>query len=391
MSAVKNIQAHTHELLSTLTPAFLHLLPDLPCNYVTYPISGNLSPFCRSLLHARHAVLRRSFLRWSCRIARIAARRVRMAFSCWTFQASKSRLPFASSLNIFGILQPSCRSNVLTAAAALLFSCGGRAPSIGSKWIRGIVFFIRYCIIRHICERIHGWYILHSARRLAGHWRAVAAQLVLFRTLGNWRRRQKLLRHFRDWRNLCSHEGKVRLHRCYHDTLSYDRSLRRCLALWHLHAFKISAAKLRLSSAATAFALRRAFFAWHQLGPILLFSRRCHSNSVMQMKRVCFDRLNHFKFLNIRSKRLAEQMRASVYVASNARLLRFSFQSFINAVASSKQNSKLLEQDEAVKCISNRHRLGKVFKLWSLLFKHNQLQVSQQVHARFILPCCYSF
>jgi len=105
----------------------------------------------------------------------------------------------------------------------------------------------------------------------------------------------------------------------------------------------------------------------------------------MKLKRAYFDRLNHFLCLNIRFKRLAERMRTSVHAASRARLLRSAFKLLFNAAACSKQCIKMLEQDEAVKSISTRHCLVKVFKRWSLLCKEIQLQSSQQVIARSVL------
>lgn len=381
MSALRNIRDRTHELIAAVTPSYLHLLPDLVSQNAASTDCGELSVVCRSLLLYRIGLLRRSFFRWSRINSGIAAQRTRVAFSCWMFQKTKPRLPLSSSLNICGILQPSCCSSVLTASAALLFSCKGSAPSLGSKWISGVVCFTRRCIIQHICERIVGWYSILSARRLAGHWRVIASQLELFRSLGRWRRRQKLLRFFRGWRVLCGQECKVRLHRCYFDSLSYHHIMRRVLTLWHLYVCKLSSAKNRLSVAVKARVLRRTFLAWKQLGPVVLFASHRYSDYVLKLKRAFFSRLLHWKSVSIHSQQLAERMRASVHVACTGRLMRSTFNSFFQFAASSRLSIKKKATYDVVALMSARHLVSKAFKGWSVWNKENRLLESQQVTA----------
>ena len=209
-----------------------------------------------------------------------------------------------------------------------MFSCKVSAPSMRSKWIIAVVCFVRRCIIRHISERIAGWYNMFSARRFTGHWRIVASQLELFRTLGRWRRRQKLLRHFRGWRVLCGEECKVRLHRCYYDSISYLYIMRRFMTIWHLHVCSVSSAKSRLLNAVTAFALRRAFCAWKRSGPILAFMNRRYHGDAAKLKRAMFHRLHNWRSLCMQLQQRAESMKASVHAASTRRLLRSAFKTF---------------------------------------------------------------
>jgi hypothetical protein len=380
MSALKIIQASTRDLIAAVTPSFLHLLPDLPFDYGDRHHVDELTPLCRSLLLARFSFLRRSFFRWSRIKSHTAAQRMRAAFSCWAFQASKPRLPFSSSLSVVCILQPSCRSSLLAAATA--FFCSSRspfAPSMGSKWIRGVILFLRHCIICHISERVMGWYTVLVARRFTAHWRVVASQLALFRTLARWRRRQKLIRHIRAWRISYSQESKIRLHRCYFDSLSYQRSLKRHLVFWHQHAVKVSAAKSRLKKTAAAIVIRRAFFAWRHLIPILSFTTRCCSNHALQLKHKFFEQMQRARLLSIHSNLLAQQMRASVHTAFNARMLRSAFSAFFCNAALSRRSIKNRERDVIFQGMCCRHGLSKMFKRWSFLAKENRLQASQQV------------
>lgn len=381
MSSLRNIRDRTHELIAAVTPSYLHLLPDLVSQSATSTDCGELSLVCRSLFLYRIGLLRRIFFRWSRTNSGIAAQRTRVAFSCWMFQISNPRLPFASSLNIRGIFQPNCCSSVLTALAALLFSCKGIAPTFGSKWITGVVCFIRRCIIQHICERIVGWYSILSARRFAGHWRIVASQLELFRSLGRWRRRQKLLRFFRGWRVLCGQECKVRLHRCFFDTLTYHHIMRRFLTFWRLYVSKLSTAKNRLSIAVKACVLRRTFLAWKQLGPVLLFMSHRYSKYVLKLKRAFFSRLRQWKSVSLHSQQLAERMRASVHVACTGRLMRSTFNAFFHFAASSRLSVKKSASHDVASLMSARHLVCKAFKVWSVSNKENRLLASQQVSA----------
>lgn len=376
MSALKIIQRRTHDLIAAVTPSFLHLLPDLPCDYDDRPCFGGLPALCRSLLRARQAILRRSCLRWSRIVSSIATRRLRVAFSCWAFQSQKPRLPFSSSLCVGDILQPSCRSSVLAAATSLIFSLRLSAPSICSKWTRCIFCFVRLCILRHICERMLGWYALLSTRRLTGHWRMIASQLALFRTLGRWREQQKLRRYFRNWRVLCSQESKVRLHRCYFDSFSCDYKLRLCLAHWHLHACKVSSAKKVLLQFVRLFVLRRALLVWHQLGHVQSFASRRFRHNELKLKRLVFYRLQRIRTSGIRFTQLAEQMRASVQVTSKARLLRTVFTKLYHNSALSRESIEFRNDDDYV---AARHFLSKFFKRWAILSKDNRLQACQQV------------
>jgi hypothetical protein len=375
MSALSIIQRRTHGLIAAVTPSFLHLLPDLPCDYDVRPCVAHLSPVCCSLLRAREALLRRSFLRWFRVRSSVASQRLRVAFTCWAFHKLKPRLPFSSPLCINDILQPSCRSSVLTASASLFFSLRPNAPSMCLKWTRGIFCFIRLCILRHICERVLGWCVLLSTRTLTCHWRMMASQLALCRTLARWRQQQKLRRYFKNWRMLCSHESKVRLHRCYYDSFSWKNRLCLCLTHWHVYARKIFAAKKLLSHFARLFVLRRALFVWRQLGHVRSFaSCRFYLNEI-KLKRLFFDRLQRWRSCSIYSKQLAERMRTTVLLASTARLLRTAFKKWCRSSALSHENIKYRNGDHA----AVRHFLRTAFKRWCIIYKDNRLQAFQQV------------
>jgi hypothetical protein len=375
MSALSIIQRRAHGFIAAVTPSFLHLLPDLPCDYDVRPCVAHLSPVCCSLLQAREALLRRSFSQWSRVRSSVASQRLCVAFACWAFHKLKPRLPFSSPLSMGDILQPSCRSSVLTASASMFFSLRPKAPSMCLKWTRGIFCFIRLCILQHICERVLGWYVLLSTRTLTGHWRMIASQLSLCRTLGRWRLQQKLRRYFKNWRMLCSQESKVRMHRCYYDSFSWKNRLRLCLTHWHVYARKIFAAKKLLSHFARLFVLRRALFAWRQLVHVQSFaSCRFHLNE-MKFKRLFFDGLQRWRYLSIYSKQLAEGMRTSVLLASTARLLRTSFKNMCRNLKLSHENIKFINGSRA----AAQHFLRKAFKRWAIIYKDNRLQAFQQV------------
>jgi hypothetical protein len=148
---------------------------------------------------------------------------------------------------------------------------------------------------------------------------------------------------------------------------------------WHQHAVKVSAAKSRLKKTAAAIVIRRAFFAWRHLIPILSFTTRCCSNHALQLKHKFFEQMQRARLLSIHSNLLAQQMRASVHTAFNARMLRSAFSAFFCNAALSRRSIKNRERDVIFQCMCCRHGLSKMFKRWSFLAMYNRLQASQQV------------
>jgi hypothetical protein len=378
---MKSIHTRAHDLIAEVTPSFLLLLPDLPCDYTSGQKIEELSLSHRSLLLARFALLRRSFFRWSRINYSIAVQRVRTAFSCWVFQSCKPRLPFETSLKIRDILQPSCRSGLLTSATALIFFCKSGVRSTGSNWIQGIVLFVKRCIVQHICERMLGWHDLLSTRRLTIHWRVVASQLALVRTLHRWRRRQKLTRHFRGWRESCDQECKIRHHRCYYDAFSHICSMRRCLALWCLYTRRVSLAKTSIANAAIAIVVRRAFFAWQEWSRVATFVNGRFRRNFATLTRKVFDRLRLMRSSAVYFKFLIERMRASVPSTYKNRSFSSAFASFFPNSASTHHTCKKRQIYFILQCISSFFRIWKAFQKWASILKENQLRTSQQVTA----------
>jgi hypothetical protein len=178
---------------------------------------------------------------------------------------------------------------------------------------------------------------------------------------------------------LCSQECKLRLHRCYRDTLCFQHSLRRCLSLWHLYALKISSARTLLSSASVTMILRRVFVAWNQMVRVLSFTSRRHLDSNMKLKRSFFGKLKRLMALSICTTESAERMRASARAASHLRLLHHSWKSLLLNVVLSKQSIKSRETDEIVQLMALRQCLCKPFKNWAVVSRDHRLRDSQQV------------